>query len=161
MTSKRLVFVAAFVAAFLAGVALHAALARHTHRGGRHRFTEALNLSEEQSEKMREIFSSAMKESRRLADEGADSIRAERLEATRELIGKENLARYDEILARERAAAEELKTRRRELLDRAVEETGKLLDDKQKAKYDELIAERRARHEARKRPLTESPENPK
>jgi Spy/CpxP family protein refolding chaperone len=146
--AKRIIVVACFVAAFLAGAALDAALGRRPHRGRGPHFEEELGLSKEQSQKMRDIWSTAMDESRKLADEGFERIRTDRDKAIRELVAGEGLARYEEILAREAAARKDLETKRREFFDRAIEQTRGILDDKQKVKYDELIAKRRVRHES-------------
>ncbi len=163
MTRKRFLFVACFLVAFLAGLALHAAVASRTHRrNGRH-LPESLGLSEEQAAKIHEIYSSAMKESGRLAREGYPKIAAERREAVKALIGDEKIAAYEEILAREAAARDELEANRRELLDRAVSESRALLDEEQKVLYDEFIAERRKRRERNGNSSSvekESPESP-
>ncbi|MHC4712890.1 MAG: Spy/CpxP family protein refolding chaperone [Planctomycetota bacterium] len=147
MKGKRVLFVACFLAAFLAGLALHAAVASRTYRRhGRH-LPESLGLSEQQAERIHEIYSSAMKESGRLAREGYPRIAEERREAVRALIGDDKIAAYEEILAKEATARDDLGAKRRELLDRAVAESRTLLDEEQKVLYDEFIAERRKRRD--------------
>lgn len=151
MTSKRLIFVACFVAAFLAGAALHAAIGRRGHRRERPHLPEELNLTAQQSSKIREIWSAAMEESRTLGVEGIEAIRTEREKGIRELMSSDSLVLYEKILASEAAAQKSLEARRREIFDRAVGETRKILDDKQRGKYDKLMAERRTRREGRDR----------
>jgi Spy/CpxP family protein refolding chaperone len=151
MTSRRLLFVGCFVAAFLAGFALHAAVGRRGHREGGPRFEEELNLTPEQSQKMRDIWSAVRDKSRELGDAGFEAVRTERDKGIRELLSSESIVKYDEILAGEAAAREAFEAGRKEIFDKAVEETRKLLDDRQRARYDELMAERRNRRDDRER----------
>jgi len=151
MKFKRLILVVCVAAAFLAGVAVHAALTRRPHRGGP-RFAEALNLTEEQAQRIRAIWEAAADESRQLWDEGREGIRAERDRAVRGLLSSESALLYDEILAKEAAAQEALEKERRDAFDSAEREVRKILNDEQRAKYDEMTAERRNRREGREGP---------
>lgn len=149
MKRRRILFAACFVAAFLAGFALEAAVGKPPRRERSRHLGEQLGLSVEQAARFKEIWASAMKESHTLRRTGFGDIRAEREEAVRRLLGEEDVVRYEEILAAEKVAREDFEKRRRDLFKQAVEETRVMLSDEQKVKYDELIAERHARHEAR------------
>jgi Spy/CpxP family protein refolding chaperone len=159
MTTKRLVFVACFIASFLAGMAFHAAVSRQDRRSRSRHFTAELGLTAEQAARFDEIWSAAMKESHELARTGFEEIRAARDEAVADLLDEGDLERYAQVLADEKAAREDLDSRRKAVFEKAVEETKEILDERQRAKYDELLAERKARREAREKERTENTEN--
>lgn len=158
MTVRRAVFVACFVAAFLAGFALHAAVGRRPHGEGGPRIEEELNLTPEQSQRMRDIWSAMRDRTREMSDTAIEAIKTEREAGVRGLLSSESLVTYDGILAREAAARQALEAARKEIFDKAVEDTRKLLDDRQKVRYDALMAERRSRRDERGRGPERGPE---
>lgn len=159
MKIKRLVFFACFAAAFLAGIALHAAMSRSACKE-RHGFAAELGLAGEKADEFEAIWASAFKKSHKAGRDGHDEIRAAREKAIIELLPEDRRARYDEILDEEKAAFDALDKKRRTYFDDAVEETKKLLSDEQRALYEKLLAEREAKRQAKDKERNKPMENP-
>jgi len=146
MTKTRLIVFVCFCAAFAAGAAVGTALTRSGAKPRRGSWLgRELNLTAEQKERMREIWSEAMGTSRRQQRERRRKIREERDEAIRGLLTDEQKAQYEEVMQRYAQRSSALDEARRKAFEKAVERTKEILTDSQRKKYEELLKRRPSR----------------
>ena len=152
MSKTRIILVICFLAAFGAGVVTGEVLARVRRPGPRKPWIEEeLNLTGEQREKMREIWSEVMGKLREFRRDRHQALQEERDEAIQNLLSVQQKTEYAEILkiyARESAALDEAAGK---AFEEATRRTKELLTEQQLKAYDRMLQERagRRRHGSR------------
>jgi len=139
MTKTKLVLLVCFIATLAAGIAAGMAFSGPNRRP--HPRPDPLNLSPEQREKMRQIWSSVESKSR-AGREQMDALRKEREEAVIGLLNGEQKAQYDAIIKTHDEKMAALAAERRKAIEEAVQRTKEILNDEQRAKYDEMLKKR-------------------
>ncbi|MCK4376518.1 MAG: periplasmic heavy metal sensor [Candidatus Brocadiae bacterium] len=138
MTKAKAVLLVCVVLVFAAGAAVGRLTARHRSHGGRRSWlTGQLDLTPEQGEKMREIWSEAMEPLANSREERQRVLR-ERDEAVRGLLDEDQVPEYDRIHEELAARLKEMGARRREAFEEAVARTREILTPDQRVKYDEM-----------------------
>jgi len=149
--ARRAIFLACFLAALAAGFAAGLAWSSWKSAEDGSFMGRELGLTEEQAERMHEIWGAAMEKRRRMHREQAETIKAERIEAVRALLDESEIAEYEAILAAEEGARDAARERSSEIFDRAVEETMEILSPEQQVKYAQFLERQRERHRRRGR----------
>ncbi|HYG74067.1 MAG TPA: Spy/CpxP family protein refolding chaperone [Planctomycetota bacterium] len=142
---SRILFVICFLTAFgaglLAGMLLKQPPAAQPQSD---RFLGELNLTPEQREKMKAIWTEAMKNnSWQMQREAREAAQKERDEAMRALITDEQRPRFEAIQSAYQAKIEELSQKSRKARDEAAEKTKAILNKEQRVKYEEITKRRR------------------
>lgn len=144
MTKTRILIIVCFLVAFAAGISGGLVVGRRPGRRGPPPFlVQQLDLTPEQAEQVRDIWS-----------EARDSLRAslmarrEALEQVREgamlsILTPDQVALYQEVMTNYWDERDRLAEERRAAVDEAIEQTKRVLTDEQKAKYETLLEERR------------------
>ena len=104
-----------------------------------------LNLTAQQREQMRQIWSETMEASARQHEEQRRAIAQQRDEAIASLLTAQQQPKYQQILADYDRRIEELVSQRRHAFDQAVEQTKQILTADQARQYDELLKRQRDR----------------
>ena len=147
MTKTKVIMLACFCAAFGAGVAVGVAGTRLAAEPGRRSWLgHELNLTPQQREQMRQIWSGVMSASWQKQHEERQALDRERDEAIRGLLTEEQKARYDEVMRKHAEKSAALEEARRKPFEEAVERTRQILTESQRKKYEELLQERGGRH---------------
>jgi len=166
MSRTRLILLGSFVIAFAAGVLTGLVVSRVRERPPRRsRLASQLNLTKEQQEQMRKIWSDVMSPYQGRRGEGRAALAQERDEAVVVLLTEDQRAKHEAILQDYARKMEELSQERRKRFDEAVERTKRILTPEQARKYEELLKERRARspggppaeHPGRRSPWSDGP----
>jgi Spy/CpxP family protein refolding chaperone len=147
MAKTKIIIVICFAAAFVAGAAT-GWLAKESRRPPRDPsswLTRELNLTTQQQEQMRKIWSEVMETSPREYGEKRRAIAEERNKAIVALLSDQQKAKYDQILADYNRKITELSEQRKAAFDQAVERTKQILTPDQAKKYDELMKRQRER----------------
>jgi Spy/CpxP family protein refolding chaperone len=106
-------------------------------------FERELNLTSEQQDKMREIWSEAMRTGGfPVQDEKKQAAQKEYYDALRALVPADQQARCDEVLRNYRKKLEDIEQESKKIFDDATERSRQVLDERQRAKFDEM----RTRH---------------
>ncbi|MCY3024433.1 MAG: hypothetical protein NTW87_36120 [Planctomycetota bacterium] len=151
---SRLIFLLCFLAAFGAGICVGYAVGGARRAAPRDGWLSELNLSPEQGEKIKAIWTDAMKatdwQSQR---EKREAVRTERDEALRALVTGDQKQRFEEIMSAYQKKADEISQEARKARDEAYERTKAVLTESQRVAYDEL---RKKRAEAHGRTRTET-----
>jgi len=143
MTKTRIIVVVCFCLAFAAGGAAGFAFSRFVLRPERRsHLADELNLTSEQSEKMRKIWSEVMGKLRQRRREKREAIRKERDEAVQNLLSEEQKEKYEEIMKRYAAQSESLSKEGKQAFEEAVSRTKELLTEPQRRKYEEMLKQR-------------------
>lgn len=143
MNRARMVLIVCFCAAMFAGFAVGFALPRHPDRPDRRSWlSDELNLSPEQREQMREIWSEATDAMRSLHRERRRELRRERDEAIAALLSEEQAAEYARIENEYEEKVNALERERRAAFEEAVSRTREILTETQREKYDEMMSKR-------------------
>ena len=146
MNKVRIILVVCFLAAFGAGIAAGVALTRPPRPEPRKPWIEEeLNLTGEQREKMREIWSEVMGKLREYQRDQRQTLQQERDEAIQNLLSVPQRAEYAQILeiyARESAALNEAA---RKAFEEATKRTKEILTEEQQEAYDRMLRERAGR----------------
>lgn len=144
----RLMVMMGFLVAFGAGLtvgmrmqptppAVSGPTTRPTTRGSSWLVAE-LDLTSEQQEQMRQIWSETVGRGRRQVEEQRRQLRQERDRAIEELFGEELKPKYEQILRDYAQRNSELDRQWRSMYQEAVERTRQILTDEQRARYDQL-----------------------
>lgn len=146
MTKARTMVVVCFLAAFAAGIGAGLLVARQRH-GPRHRsfLVRELDLTSEQAEKIRAIWSGVREALGPGRTEARRALETEREEAVRALLTKDQVARYDQVLEAFRRKREQMAEERKRRFDKAAEQTKEVLTEAQRLKYEKLLEGRRKR----------------
>lgn len=148
ITRTKVILLVSFLLTFGAGTALGLLTSWPEDRSsGRSRLWSDLNLTDEQREQMREIWSDVM--GRRRGERRA--LAKERDEAVVALLTEEQLPQYERIMQEYRRKMEELSRERQRRVQEAVERTKRILTPEQAEKYEELRKLRRERGRGRRR----------
>lgn len=161
----RAIIVIGFLCAFAAGFALNLGWSSHpprdADRGNRPDrgswLAEQLDLTDEQQEQMKEIWSDTARRGNRQQWEQRRKLREERDQAIAALIDDENRPAYERILAEYEEKTDALHAQWRQSFEQAVERTKALLSDEQRRKYDEILDRQRwdNRDERRRAPSSQ------
>jgi len=98
----------------------------------------ALNLTPQQQEQMKAIWSGVMQGT----NDRRKALDKDRDDAINRLFTSEQKAEYDRIQAEYNARSSDLKTDRQRHIDEAVEQTKKILNDAQRQKYEQMVKDR-------------------
>ena len=144
MTKARVMMLACFLVAFAAGTALgllvgRPALAPHS----RSRLSRELDLTPQQREQMRQIWSDVMRSAPQDEYERRQALRTQRDEAIQALLAEEQKPRYEEVMQEYSRKVDELAQERQELFQKATERTKEILTESQRKKYEELLEKAR------------------
>ena len=143
MTRTRLIVLGCFVAALAAGIAVGVAAGRFARRPRHASWLERrLDLTPDQREQMRQIWSGVMRRSGRQQREQREALRRERDEAVQALLTEEQKKQYEEAMQTYARKSEALAAERRKAFDEAVERTKQILTEPQREKYEELLKQR-------------------
>ena len=116
MTKTKLIMLVCFLVAFAAGTAV-GFLAGRSAKAPRHRssLSRELDLTAQQREQMRKVWSELMSSARRDGREHRQALRTERDEAVQALLTEEQKERYEEVMREYSRKSEELAQERRKL----------------------------------------------
>ena len=158
MIRSRSIFLLAFLSAFGAGLSVGLLWQRSTsaektppsqlqQQDG---WLSELNLTPDQREKIKAIWTEAMKPGNWQAQhEKREAAQTERDEALKGLLSAEQKPKYDDILAAYQKKMDELNADNKKSRDAAYEKTKAILNETQRVQYDELRKKRmegRGRH---------------
>jgi Spy/CpxP family protein refolding chaperone len=148
MIKTRLVFVVCFLMAFGAGISV-GALWQKPEKMVQEGWLAELNLTPEQREKMKSIWTETMKNSGWQAQRGRrEAAQKERDEAMKAIIPIDHAAMFDEIMSTYQKKMDEIAQESRKAKDEAYEKTKEILTEQQRVTYEEL---RKKRMESRNR----------
>jgi len=145
VTRTKIALLLSFALVFASGVVVGRLAWRRPPRRHRSWLSDELNLTPEQREQMREIWSNAM---RGLAPQLGSRRRAlseEQQQAIDELLNPEQLQEYKNILEEHERARRSLAEQREEAFRDAVERTKQILTPDQREKYEEMMSRMRER----------------
>ena len=146
MTKARLIVLVCFCTAFAAGVAANMAWTRFEHTPRRHSWIASrLDLSPEQAEQMRDIWSGTMRHLREQHREQRRLLRQERDDAIQALMTEEQKLRYQDILLKYSEKVAALDEGRTKAYEDAEERTKQILSEDQRKRYEELLKQRSGR----------------
>jgi Spy/CpxP family protein refolding chaperone len=156
MTRTKAILAAAFLLAFAAGTSVGLFASRPAvsqplprpagPRGGPESFlARELNLSKDQQEQMRKIWSEVMGPGGRGPFDRRSALAQDRDQAVLALLTEEQRVKYDAILQDHAAKLEALSQERKRAFENAVERTKEILTPEQAAKYEELMKKQRDR----------------
>jgi len=141
VTKTRIILLASFAVVFAAGVAVGLVADRSSRpRHGSSWLAGELNLTPEQREKMREIWSqpdqgSAM----RRHSESRREIRQWRDDAVQALLTEEQMVWHDQIMEEYELKLTELSEERRKAFEQKVARAKEILTEPQRKKYEDLL----------------------
>ncbi len=149
MTKVRIAVVLGFALAFAAGGSVGMLAAPEqplaSRRGRRPDLTAELGLTNEQREKMHDIWTEFVFGRDKEFRDRKRVLWQEKDEAIEGLLTDQQRIEYDEILADCDRQMKEMDEQWQEIIQQAVEKTRKILTEEQAKKYDEFRASRRAR----------------
>lgn len=144
VTKAKAILLLSAVLVFAAGASLGVFLA---HVGGPPKppswLAGELNLTGEQREQMRKIWSEVMEPPGGPQEDKHAALAQKRDQAIVSLLTDEQRSRYDAIVQDYASQMEQLSQIRKRAFDEAVERTKKILTPEQAAKYDELMKKQR------------------
>jgi len=127
------------MAAVKRGVAAPAATAQP---GGRAKSTIELNLTPQQEEQVKAVWSSVMQGPIKSINDSRKSFQKERDDAINRLFTPEQKAEYERIQAEYSSKSSDLSRDRQRQIDAAVEQVKKILNDTQRQKYEQMLKDR-------------------
>ncbi len=141
MNRAKVIILVCFVTAFAIGVGTGTASRRLMKRPDRESWlTRELGLTQEQQEKMKEIWSTAGMEGVRQWREKRIALGRERDEAMQGLLSEEQKAQYQAIVKSYEEKVAALEKEAAESFEAMVAKTKEILTDEQKAKYDAFLS---------------------
>lgn len=142
MARSKVILLASFLLTFAAGTSLGLLISwPRSQPSRRSRLWRELNLSEEQRNQMREIWSEVMGSRR----ENRRALVWERDEAIVALLTDEQRPQYEQIVQEYKRKTDELSQERQRRIQEAVERTKQILTPEQAGKYEELRKQRTER----------------
>jgi hypothetical protein len=139
----KLVILACFAVVLAAGIGLGMVIGRKLapppDRGHRPDMQRELNLSDKQTEQMRQIWSEVMEKLRADQREQQRVLRDERDQKIQAMLTVEQKAQHEAIMKEYSTQRTTMDQARKAAFDEAVERTKLILDDAQKAKYEEMV----------------------
>lgn len=157
----RSIIIVGFLCAFAAGFALNLGwsqqpppAAERPDRPDRGSWlAEQLDLSPDQQEQMKEIWSDTASRGNRQQWEQRRNLREQRDQAIAALIRDEDRPAYEQLLADYAAKSEALQSQWRQSFEQAVQRTKELLNDEQRLKYERILdRQSRDNRDERRRP---------
>jgi len=156
MTRFKVILLVSFLLTFAAGTSLGLLTSwPKTRSSRRSRLWRELNLSEEQRNQMREIWSEVMGSRR----EKRRTLVQQRDEAIVALLTDEQRPQYEQIVREYKRKMDELSQERQRRIQEAVERTKQILTPEQARKYEDLRKQRRERGRNRRGPGNRRPGN--
>ena len=143
MSKSLLILIACFCLALAAGAAVGIVLDRFALRPHRRPpIVERLDLTAKQSEQMRAIWAPLSGPARWQGErEKREELRNKRDKAIRDLLNKEQSAKYGEVMKAYTQAATALEAEGRKAIDEAVEKTKTILTPEQRKTYEQIMKE--------------------
>lgn len=140
MTKAKTMVCICFVLAFAAGVCVGLLVSRSASgpRSGSW-LSRELDLTREQREQMRQIWSEVMRASGERQRERRDTLQKERDEAISALLTNEQEREYEQLMEQYARKHQELSQERRKRFEETVEKTKQILTESQRKKYEELL----------------------
>jgi len=134
-------FVVAFTAGLVVGIESRRTAGTRQPRPGRHGgwLAAELNLTSEQQEQMREIWSKMAERGGRDREDRRRQLYRQRDEAIAALVRPEDKQRYDAILKNQADQLAALDSEWKSSFQNAVEKTKQIMTLEQRAKYEELL----------------------
>ncbi|HUT56443.1 MAG TPA: hypothetical protein VNA25_01060 [Phycisphaerae bacterium] len=166
MTKIKTILMAAFLATFAAGAVTGLLVAHLSQRPHVPSWLGAeLDLTSQQREQIRNIWSAVMSATARQRGEQRDALRLERDQKIKALLTAEQQASYEAILTEFSRKEAEMSEQRKQAFEEAVNRTKEILTPEQAAKYDELMKKQRERgfgppHGGRRGPPPDGPPSP-
>ena len=152
MTKTKMILIVSFLVTAAAGIGVGMLVSWPKPRYARRsRLTRELNLSSEQQEQMRKIWSGVRGFPRGRTGENRRALTQERDTAIIALLSEEQLTQYQQIVQEYERKLEELSQERRSRIQAAVEQTKQILTTEQASKYEELLKKRGGRDRGRGR----------
>jgi Spy/CpxP family protein refolding chaperone len=151
MNRSQLIISLTFVGLFVAGGVSALVVDRYVsdavrpepeRRGPRSFVGDKLDLTPDQHEKMREIWSNLREQQSALMSEGRRAIQQQRDEQLRSVLTAGQQKQFDDINANYEARMAELRENSDKAFQNAVQRTREMLTPDQRAKYDEMLKER-------------------
>lgn len=140
MTKTKVLLAVAFVVTLAAGVAVGLSVSRLEHRPpGPSWLSAELDLSRQQRDQMRQIWSDVIGTEERRRWEQRKALAQARDDAIVALLTEEQRPQYEKILEDFSRNMEELRQDRKRAFEQAVARTKEILTPEQAAKYDELM----------------------
>ena len=155
MSKTKAILLFCFASVFAAGVLVGAVARRATApRRERHSWlSQELDLTPDQRDQMRDIWSDAMRGSREQQHQERRALREKRDQALQDLLSDEQKAEYEKILLKYEEGTKALDEVRKAAFDDAVQRTKAILNEEQRAKYEEMLKRGpRERHGGAPRP---------
>ena len=150
MTKTKIVLLAAFVAVFFAGLMIGLFAGRmNPPRHGPPWLAAELELSPEQVEKMKEIWSRIEPPDPHLGERARQDLASQRDEAIRNLLGPDQITSFEEILREFESKREERRLEMMAPLNEAFARTREILTEEQLKRFEEL--EKRMRERGHRR----------
>lgn len=158
MSRTKAVIAVSFALVFAAGLAVGRLTAGvDTGRSGRSWLGRELELTAEQRQQMRRIWSEAMGGLRGAEGQRPGEMFEERRRAVRELLTERQLERYEEINAELERKRRQFAEQRREAFEEAIARTKEILTPEQRRKYEKLLERMRRHREDRRGPPGDGP----
>jgi Spy/CpxP family protein refolding chaperone len=146
MTRTKVILLLSFLLVFAAGISLGVLLTRWGRHGRpRSWLTTELNLTRDQQDQMRKIWSEVMGASSRQHAERRSALMQQRDQAILALLSETQRQDYEAIQQDYARKMDELAAEMKQAFDEAVGRTRRLLSPEQAAKYDALMARQRER----------------
>jgi Spy/CpxP family protein refolding chaperone len=156
VTRTRILVVLAFVVTFAAGIALGAAVGRtaqHHRADGPSWLARQLDLTPQQQEQMREIWSTVRQNSMRAYGERRRAIQDEREQAVRALLGTPEMQQqYDAIKQDYEKKLTDLAQEGGKAREEAKKKTLEILTEPQRKKFEEIMRQPEERGWGRRGP---------
>jgi Spy/CpxP family protein refolding chaperone len=143
MTKTKVILLVSFLLIFAAGTALGIWISGERHPERRSWLVNELNLSSDQEEQMRKIWSEVMDTRGRQHGEQRAALAQKRDQDIAALLSDAQRTQYQAILQEYSRQMDALAQERRKAFEEAVERTKKILTPEQAAKYDELMKRQR------------------
>ena len=152
MTKTKMILIVSFLVTAAAGIGVGMLVSWPKPRYARRsRLAKELNLSSEQQEQMRKIWSEVRGFPGGRTGENRRALTQERDKAIIALLSEEQLTQYQQIVQKYERKLEELSQKRRRRFQEAVELTKQILTPEQANKYEELLNKRGERDRGRGR----------
>ncbi|MCD6417137.1 MAG: hypothetical protein J7M08_10655 [Planctomycetes bacterium] len=153
MTKTKVLIVLSLAVAFGAGLALGRLTAQIApHRSRRSWLDRELNLTPEQREQMKAIWSEVMGRLRESLPTWRGQFDDEQREAVRQILTEEQKERYEQIIEEQKQKREARSEQRRQAFQEAIERTKQILTPQQRDKYERLMGNMQERRGRSRRP---------
>jgi len=146
MNKTKLFILISVVIAFAAGVSTGLVIGRVSKKPHlKSRVSRVLNLTSEQRDQMKKIWSEGIRTAKRLQREQRQKLHKERDEAIEAILTDEQKSWFKEIISEYSQKIDELAQSRESVFKEAAEKTKRILSGEQRKKYEELLKEQEKR----------------